>query len=92
MRVPLRNGDASYLEKSSHLPPGTTKLGNLRESHDPSQLPLPNQIFGIHLLCFKSPPRDAKNVTGCTGMLDELVGSHTKVATYPTLAIHCERL
>ena len=31
------------------LSPGTTKLGNLRDSHDPSQLPLPNQIFGILL-------------------------------------------
>ena len=31
-------------------------------------------------------------VTGHTGMLDELVGSHTKVAIYPTYAIHCERL
>ena len=29
-------------------------------------------------------------VTGCTGMLDELAGSHTKVAIYPTLAIHCK--
>ena len=39
-------------EKGSHLPPGTAKLGNLRDSHDPSQLPLPNQIFGI-LLCIE---------------------------------------
>ena len=38
-------------EKGSHLPPGTTKLGNLRDSHNPSQLPLLNQIFGILLLC-----------------------------------------
>ena len=27
-----------------------------------------------------------------TGMLGELVGSHTKVAIYPTYAICCERL
>ena len=31
-------------------------------------------------------------VTGCTGMLGKLVGSHTKVAIYPTYAIHHERL
>ena len=38
-------------DKGSHLPPGTTKLGNLRDGWNPSQLPLPNQIFGILLLC-----------------------------------------
>ena len=31
-------------------------------------------------------------VTGCTGMLGELVGSHTKVAIYPTYIICCKRL
>ena len=37
------------------------------------------------------PPRDARNVTGgCTGLLDELVGSHTKLAIYPTLTICCQ--
>ena len=29
-------------EKGSHLPPGTTKLGSLRDGHDPSQFPLLN--------------------------------------------------
>ena len=29
---------------------------------------------------------------GCTGTLDELVGSHTKVAIYPAYAIHCKGL
>ena len=29
---------------------------------------------------------------GCKGMLDELLGSHTKVAIYPTLIICCKRL
>ena len=38
-------------EKGSHLPPGTTKIGNLRDGHDLSQLPLLNQIIGILLLC-----------------------------------------
>ena len=40
-----------------------------------------------------SPPRDARNVTGgCTGTLDGLVGSHTRLAIYPTLAICCQRV
>ena len=51
MGLPLRCGDASNLEKGSHLPPGNTKLGNLRDSHDLPQLPLLNQIFRILLLC-----------------------------------------
>ena len=28
----------------------------------------------------------------CSGMLGELVGSHTKVAIYPSYTIHCKRL
>ena len=40
-----------------------------------------------------SPPRDTRNVTGgCTDTLDKLVGSHTKLAIYPTLAICCQRV
>ena len=40
-----------------------------------------------------SPPRDARNVTGgCTGTLDELVGSHTKLVIYSALAICCQRV
>ena len=42
-----------------------------------------------------SPPRDARNVTvpwGCTGTLDGLVGSHTRLAIYPTLVIHYWRV
>ena len=39
-------------EKGSHLPPRTTKLGNLRDSHDPSQLPLLNQILGFFCSVF----------------------------------------
>ena len=38
-----------------------------------------------------SPPRDARNVDrsmgGGTGTLDELAGSHTRLAIYSTLAI-----
>ena len=40
-------------EKGSHLPPQTTRLGNLRDGCNPSQLPLLNQIFRILLLCVK---------------------------------------
>ena len=79
-------------EKGSHLPPGTTKFGNLRDSHDSVTAPTAKPDLWDFLLHFESPPRDARNVTGCTGMLDELVGSHTRVATYPTLATCCERL
>ena len=42
-----------------------------------------------------SPPRDARNVTvpwRCTGTLDGLVGSHTRLTIYPTLTIHCRRV
>ena len=80
-------------EKGSHLPPGTTKLGNLRDGHDPSQLPLPNQIFGILLLCVK-PTQGCQKCDRvlCPGTLGELVGSHTKVVIYPAYTIHCKRL
>ena len=43
---------------------------------------LPNQIFRILPLCIK-PTRGCQNVTGCTGTIGELVGSHTKAAIYP---------
>ena len=29
---------------------------------------------------------------GCTGTIDGLVGSHTRLAIYPTLAICCQRV
>ena len=62
------------------------------------QLPLLNLIQDSPPLCWESaevssPPRDARNVTGChRGTLDELVGSHTKLAIYPILAICCQRV
>ena len=28
----------------------------------------------------------------CTGTLDRLVGSHARLAIYPILAIHCQRV
>ena len=78
-------------EKGSHLPPGTTKLGNLRDSHKSFTAPTAEPDPGF-LSSVLSPSRDDRNMTGCTGMLGELVGSHTKVAIYPIYAIQCERL
>ena len=79
-------------EKGSHLPPGTTKLGNLRDSCDLSQLPLLSQIFGFLLLCVDPTQGHKKCDRGCTGMLGELVGFHTKVVIYPAYAICCKKL
>ena len=80
-------------EKGSHLPPGTTNLSKLKDSHDSVTAPTANQdLWDSSAPFFESPPRDARNVTGCTGMLDELVGSHTKAAIYLALTIHCKRL
>ena len=78
-------------EKGSHLPQGATKLGNLRDGPDSVTAPTakPDPGFFSSVL---SPPRDARNVTGHTGTLGELVSSHTKVAVYPTYAIWCKML
>ena len=47
MGLPLRHvGMPPTWEKGSHLPPGTTKLGELRDGRDSAmQLPLLNQIW-----------------------------------------------
>ena len=66
-------------------------FGNLRDGCDPSQLPLPNQIFRILPLSFE-PTQGCQNLTGHTGMLGGLVGSHTQATIYPTYAISYERL
>ena len=57
-------------EKGSHLPPGTTKLGNLRDGCDSVTAPTAKPDLGFFSSVSKSPPRDARNVTGCTGTLD----------------------
>ena len=67
-----------------------------------SQLPLLDQIWDSPLSKkgaeVWSPPRDARNVTGAphwgfgTGTLDELAGSQTRLAIYPTLAICYQRV
>ena len=52
-------------EEGSHLPLGTTKLGNLRDSHDSVTAPTakPDLAFFSSVLR-ESPPRDTRNVTG----------------------------
>ena len=51
-------------EKGSHLPPGTTKFGNLRDGCDSITAPTaePDPGFFSSVL---HPPKDARNVTGC---------------------------
>ena len=78
-------------EKGIHLPPGTTKLDNLRDGCDSITAPSAKPDLGFFSSVL-SPPMDARNVTGCTGMLGELVSSHTKVVIYPAYAICCKRL
>ena len=85
-------------EKGSHLPSGTTKLGNLRDGHDSVTAPTakPDLGFSSSMLweCWSVGPTQEchKCDRWCTGTLDELVGSHTKLAIYPALAIHCQRV
>ena len=54
-------------EKGSHLPPRTTKLSNLRDSHDSATAPTVDQIqdslLGKKGAEVWSLPRDARNVT-----------------------------
>ena len=62
-------------EKDSHLPLGTTKLGNLRGSCYSSTAPTAKLLLGFSSMvggaAVSSPPRDTRNVTGgCTGTLD----------------------
>ena len=84
-------------EKGSHLPPGNTKLSNLRDGGDSTTAPTAKPDPGFSSLlggcCSVEPPGDARNVTvGCTGTLDRLVDSHTRLAIYPTLTICCQRV
>ena len=52
-------------EKGSHLPPGTTKLGKLRDGHDSITDPTAEpDLWDSSPLLLESPPRDARNVTG----------------------------
>ena len=82
-------------EKGSHLPPGTTKLGNLRDGCYSTTAPTaePDLGFSSRLggCCSVKPTQGCQKCDrwGCTGTLDGLVGSHTRLAIYPALTIHC---
>ena len=66
MGFSLRCGDASNLEKGSHLPPRTTKLSKLRDGHYSATASTVDQIWDSLLgkkgAAVWSPPRDARNV------------------------------
>ena len=85
-------------EKVSHLPPGTTKLGKLRDGHDLATAPTAKPDPGFSSLlgeCWSVEPTQGcqKCDRGCcTGTLDGLVGSHTRLTIYPTLTICCQRV
>ena len=87
-------------EKGSHLPPGTPKLGELRDGHDSATVPTAKPDLGSSSLlggCWSVEPNqgcqkcDSSSGDG-TGTLDGLVGSHTRLAVYPALAIHYHRV
>ena len=85
-------------EKGSHLPPGTTKLGNLRDSHDSitASTAKPDLGFSSSMLgeCWSVEPTQRHQkydmvmhrYTRWTGRL-----SH-QIAIYPALTIHCQRV
>ena len=54
-------------EKGSHLPPGTTKLGKLRDGRNSTAVPTAKPDLGSSSLLqgaeVWSPPRDTRNVT-----------------------------
>ena len=68
-RAPSQMGMPPTWEKDSHLPVGTTKLGNLRDGCKSATAPTAKPDLGFPPLCWESaevlgPPRDARNVTG----------------------------
>ena len=80
-RLRSRCGDTSDLGKDSHQPPQTSRYGNLRDSCNLPQLPLPNQTFRILPLCFK--PTQGCQI--CVRVLRDArwIGGLTKVVIYP---------
>ena len=84
-------------EKGGHLPPRTTKLGKLRDGHNSATAPTVKPDLGFFSLlggCWSVEPTQGcqKCDRWCTGTLDGLAGSHTRLAIYPTLAICCQRV
>ena len=84
-------------KKGSHLHPGTTKHGKLRDSQDSVTAPTAKPDPGFFSLlggCWSVEPTQGcqKCHRVCTVTLDGLVGSQTRLAIYPTLAICCWRV
>ena len=79
-------------EKGSHLPPGTTKLGKLRDSHNSATAPT------------AKPDLESSSLLGCQGCqkCDSSVGVHRytrwtgrlshRTRNYPALTICCQRV
>ena len=82
-------------EKGSHLPPGTTKLGKLRDGHNSTAAPTAIPDLGFSSLlggCWSVEPSQGcqkcdGSMGGGTGTLEELADSHIRLAIYPALAI-----
>ena len=86
--LPSKHGDTGDLEKGSHLPSRTTRFWQFNGCSWTITVPTAKPDFQDS----SSPPRDARNVTGCMGMLCGLVGSLTKITIYLTYTICCKRL
>ena len=84
-------------ERGSHLPPRTTKLSNLRDGHNsataPTAKPDPGSSSWYEGCCSVEPTQGCQKCDRCstlgvgTGTLDELAGSHTRLAIYPAQMI-----
>ena len=84
-------------EKGSHLPPGPTNLGKLWDGHDSTTAPTAKPDPGFSSLLggwwSVEPTQELLEMWQvCTGTLDGLIGSHTRLAIYPTLTICCQRV
>ena len=86
-------------EKDSHLPPGTTKLGKLRDSRNSTTAHTAKPDLGSSSLlggcCSVEPTQGCQKCdrsVGFTGTLDGLVDSHSRLAIYPTLTICYQRV
>ena len=88
---PQDMGTPPAWEKGSHLPPGTTKLGKLRDTHDSSTVPTAKPDSGILLTvrrvlkCGAHPGIPEMWWVVAQVTLNGLVGSHTRLVIYPPL-------
>ena len=87
-------------EKGSHLPSRTTKLGNLRDSCNSATASTARPDLGFSYWlggCWNVDPTQGcqkcdRSTGDGKGTLDELAGSHTRLAIYPTLTICYQRV